>query len=344
MNKRQVVLVAGLIMLFLGTSSYAGHEPDGSGREWADFWWKADDAYDQSVNSRWNDPCNWYQYQGDYDTVIPGPFYIVNITDNECNHPLIIDANNVGAARAECHDLWLPDWQRDVNRPVVLSMVGGELHVYEDFAIGKDGNDPTTGPPKTFVDVGTFNLVAGAVTVDHNLSVGGRGNDYVTKTGGTGTINITGGTISCDILFIPEGNSASGAHGTLNLDGGIIDANTFTIGDANGFIYVTEGELIVDGNRISQINGYISSGKINVGAPNYTLQVVYDSDANTTTLSACGSGADLYPDCSIDKKDLAILSSNWLAVGFNQADLNTDSIVNFKDFAILAEQWLTTLP
>jgi hypothetical protein len=342
MDKNKIVLVIG-VMLFLGTSCYAGHYGD---MEWADMWWKGDDAYDQSIDSRWNEPRNWYNHVGDYDMVIPGPNEIVNLNWGQATYPPIIDNNNVGADRAECNDLWMPDWQSALNKPFTLLMVGGELYIHKDFVIGRDGNDSATRPPKTYVDVGIFNLVAGAVTVDHNLSVGGRGNDWGTKTGGIGTINITGGTITCAVLFIPEGNSVSGAKGPVNLNGGIIDANMFAM-DANGFVYVTDGKLIVDGNKVSQINGYISSGKINVGNPAYTLEVVYDSDANTTTLfatSGCGSGADLYSDCFIDIKDLAIMAANWLAVGSNVADLNGDGIVNFKDYAELAQQWHTTLP
>jgi len=346
MDKNKIVLVIGL-MLFLGTSCYAGH--DINGKEWADMHWKGDEAYDQSIDCRWNEPRNWYNSVGDYDMVIPGPNEIVNLNWGDANYPPIIDNNNVGAARAECNDLWLPDWQNptsDCNKPVTLLMVGGELYIHKNFVIGRCGIKLDIAKPKTFVDTGILDLQAGAIIVDHNLSVGGRGNDWGTLTGGTGTINITGGTITCAVLFIPEGNSVSGAKGTVNLDGGIIDANVFTM-DANGFVYVTEGELIVDGNQISQINDYISSGKINAGAPNYTLEVVYDSDANTTTLFAtsdCGAGADLYSDCFIDYKDLKILCDNWLAVGFNDADFNADGIVNFRDYAELASQWLTTLP
>jgi len=339
MDKNKIVLVIG-VMLFLGTSSYAYTD----GNEWAAMWWKGDNPYDQSINSRWNDPHNWFaDYKlGPYDTVIPGPNEIVNLNWGQAAYPPIIDNNNVGAARAECNDLWMPDWQQEPNKSFTLLMVGGELYIHKDFVIGRCGE----GSGKAYIDIGILDLQAGAIIVDHNLSVGGRGNDFLTLTGGTGTINITGGTITCDVLFIPEGNSASGAHGTVNLDGGIIDANTFTM-DANGFVYVTGGNLIVDGNKISQINDYISSGKINVGAPNYTLEVVYDSDANTTTLFAttdCGAGADLYSDCFIDYKDLKIFCDNWLAVGSNVADLNGDVIVNFRDYAELASQWLTTLP
>jgi len=337
MDKNKIVLVIGL-MLFLGTSCYAV--------PWATMWWKGDDSYDQSIDCRWNEPRNWYNKGvGEYDMVIPGPNEIVCLNGGQATYPPIIDNNNVGAARAECNDLWMPDWQKELNKPFTLLMVGGELYIHREFVIGRCGEDPYSVPPKTFIDTGILDLQAGAITVVHNLSVGGRGNNYGTLTGGTGTINITGGTITCAELLIPEGNSVSGAQGTVNLDGGIIDANMFTM-DANGFIYVTDGELIVDGNQISQINGYISSGKINAGN-SYTLEVVYNSDANTTTLFAtsdCGAGADLYSDCFIDYKDLKILCDNWLAVGSNVADLNGDVIVNFRDYAELASQWLTTLP
>ena len=336
MDKNKIVLVIGVV-LFLGAGGYAVGE-------FANMFWKGDDSYEQSKNSRWHDPNNWYNNVSE-DKVIPGPNEIVDLHWGQANHPPIIDANNVDVNKAVCKCLWMPDWQQELNKPFTLLMVGGELHVYKDFVIGHCGKDNATSPPKTYVDTGILDLVAGVITVDHNLSVGGRGNDWGTLTGGTGTINMTGGTITCDTLFVPEGNSSSGAHGTVNLDGGIIDANMFTM-DTNGFVYVTDGKLIVDGNKVSQINAYISSGRINVGDSNYTLQVVYDSDANTTTLFAtgCGSDADLYSDCFIDIKDLAIMAANWLAVGSNDADLNGDGFVNFRDYAELARQWLTTFP
>ena len=147
MDKNKIVLVIG-VMLFLGTSCYAGHYGD---MEWADMWWKGDDAYDQSIDSCWNEPINWFNHVGDYDMVIPGPNEIVNLNFGEATHPPIIDNNNVGVDRAECNDLWLPDWQIDASKPVTLLMVGGELYIHKDFVIGRDGNDSATRPPKSIV-------------------------------------------------------------------------------------------------------------------------------------------------------------------------------------------------
>jgi len=98
---------------------------------------------------------------------------------------------------AVCAHIWLPYWQADVNKPVHLLMVGGELYIHKNFVIDRCGkNDNATPKPKTFIDTGILDLQAGAITVDHNLSVGGRGNDWGTNTGGTGTIKMAGGTIN----------------------------------------------------------------------------------------------------------------------------------------------------
>ena len=156
---------------------------------------------------------------------------------------------------------------------------------------------------------------------------------------------MTGGTISCGSLLIPEGETE--AEGTVNLAGGIIYADTFVMnpGNENGVMYISDGKLVLSGDQAAYVESYIDAGWINAGTPddpNYVLDITYHSDTDTTEVFAgcCGCGADLYKDCFVDFEDLKIFIENWSAVGLNAADFSGDGKVNLQDYAILASRWL----
>jgi len=151
-----------------------------------------------------------------------------------------------------------------------MTMTGGTLEI-GDWIWWGDGEGSH----------GTFEMSGGTITVvnEHELGWGG----------GTGTWIMTGGTVSAGRLVIPTGN---GAAGQLYLRGG-----TYTVGSgglsmtATGLIDITKGTLLLQGDRTTDIQGFINGGRITAyGGPGY-----FELDYNTrnegmTTLTAVPLG------------------------------------------------------
>ena len=102
--------------------------------------------------------------------------------------------------------------------------------------------------------------------------------------GGTGTINMTGGTIKLtDDLVIP-GQTGTG---TVNLLGGTINADNLRMTSELGLMNITTGTLILDGNDIEVVQTFINDGWITLykgqGRPNLDYNV---TNEGKTTLSA----------------------------------------------------------
>jgi hypothetical protein len=306
--------------------------------EWANVWWKGDDPSSQAVSSNWEEAANWFVMNE--DDRAPRDYDTVDLNWGGALFSPVIDSNNVGEDRAVCKNLWMPDWQ-STEEPFHLLMVAGELEIVKDFIIGRTNLNGSAA----WVDTGIFELTGGTVTIGGKLSVGGRGNDYGCEIGGIGTVNMTGGTISCGSLLIPEGQTE--AQGTVNLAGGIVYADTLVMnpGAENGIMYISDGKLVLAGDQTAHVESYIDAGWINAGTPddpNYVLDITYHSDTDTTEVFAgcCGCGPDLYRDCFVDIEDLRIFVDNWSEAGLNVADFNGDGKVDLQDYAILASRWL----
>lgn len=125
----------------------------------------------------------------------------------------------------------------------------------------------------------TVNMISGTVSV----SVGGFG----VGMRGPATLNMTGGTVNCPGFLI---GIESGSNGVVNLDGGTITCAYFTMArDAGsaGSMDVQAGTLIVNGNSVDTIQGYIDNGWITAYDGNGTLELDYDvTHENQTTLRA----------------------------------------------------------
>ena len=125
---------------------------------------------------------------------------------------------------------------------------------------------------------GTVNMISGTITV------GGR---YAVARYGAGTLNMTGGTITAaGTLQMPE--MASGTA-QANLDGGVITVDDLEMRAAGGVgtIDIRAGTLIINGDRLSTVQGYIDSGWITAYDGDGTLQVDYNvTNPGATTLTA----------------------------------------------------------
>ena len=101
---------------------------------------------------------------------------------------------------------------------------------------------------------------AGTITVD-----GGTINMigyFNVGTQGTGTLIMNSGTISgCTNLSIPSAYYNGIGHGILELNGGTINSMGIFM-NANGLLHVGDGKIVLTGDQLTEVNGYLSSGWI----------------------------------------------------------------------------------
>jgi hypothetical protein len=138
-----------------------------------------------------------------------------------------------------------------------LTVDGGTLVIAsDDLLLGK--NDGSA----------TLTMISGTITINRDLEVAG---------GNPGTINMTGGTIIVgDDFEIPETEGNPDSPAQVHLNGG-----TITIGgDLHMFEYglldITAGTLIIDGNSVSDVQGFIDNGWITAYDGDGTAQLDYD--------------------------------------------------------------------
>jgi len=159
-------------------------------------------------------------------------------------------------------------WVGSGSNTGALTVDGGTLTVTKWIALGSDeGGD------------GTLNMNSGTITVGTWLEVGYEG---------LGTLNMNGGSLTLTGGMTVAWLSNSTGH--LNLNGGIITAGNFGMsGDANsvGTMDVKTGTLIINGDKLSPVQGYIDNGWITAYGGNGTLLLDYDvTNEGKTTLKA----------------------------------------------------------
>ena len=147
-----------------------------------------------------------------------------------------------------------------------LTMDGGTLDISgDDLLMGKSDN------------TGTLNMNGGTITVARDLEVAG---------GNPGFLNMTGGTIIVgDDFEIPESEGDGVSIAQVHLDGGSIiiggDLHMFD----QGSLDIAAGTLILAGNVVSTVQGYIDSGWITAYGGNGTVQLDYNvTNEGQTTL------------------------------------------------------------
>ena len=124
---------------------------------------------------------------------------------------------------------------------------------------------------------GTLNMISGTITAGGVLYVGHTG---------VGTLNMTGGTITAPTIQLPHNGA-----GHVNLDGGILGAGTLNMkqvaGTENvGTMDIGAGSLILNGNGLAVVQGYIDNGWITAYEGQGMLNLAYDDVADQTTLTA----------------------------------------------------------
>jgi hypothetical protein len=152
-----------------------------------------------------------------------------------------------------------------------LIMKGGEMNIYDKTEIGRNAGG---GVGNLYMEGGTINFNGNSA----DLEIG--------KTG-IGNIYMTGGVLNVQD-YIKCGQETGGS-GNIYLDGGTIYCNNLrgvndTLGTA--LIDITEGALVLNTDRRSVINDYISKGWLVGYGGIGLLNVVYTSDPNQTTVTA----------------------------------------------------------
>jgi hypothetical protein len=138
-----------------------------------------------------------------------------------------------------------------------LTVDGGTLVLHaDDLLLGKNGGE------------GILNMISGSVDVARDFEVGG---------GNPGIVNMTGGTITVvDDFEIPETEGNPDSPAEVHLNGGTISIG----GDLHMFEYglldITAGTLIIDGNSVSDVQGFIDNRWITAYGGNGTVQLDYD--------------------------------------------------------------------
>ena len=149
-----------------------------------------------------------------------------------------------------------------------LTVDGGTLrtHGWLQMGFGEGGD-------------GTVNMNSGTITVDHTLLVGRYG---------SGTLNMAGGTITIGAdLRIPD---LATATGHVDLYGGIISCKDLLMrrqAGSVGTMDITAGTLIINGDYLETVQGYIDNGWITAYGGSGT--VLYDYNITTalkTTVTA----------------------------------------------------------
>ena len=234
----------------------------------------------------------------------------------------------------------------------IMTMTGGTLTTVNWFMLGTE-----TSTTKGRLDISGGVITLGPSTINGHFWVGFRG---------TGTVNMTGGTITVTNLFAiaRDDGGAGTAVGHVDLHGGTITADEFqmrgTTGTGAGTMDITEGTLILSGDQTGLINGYVSNGWITAYGGEGI--VVVDYSLGKTTVTAVGGYETAYnPSPKDDAKGVdpngvlswspagsAVSHDVYLGTDFNDVndtirldgDADGSGHVDWNDVLIVTSLWL----
>ena len=219
---------------------------------------------DAGPDSLWSTAANW-----DSDQALPTSIDDVDIGFwGHPAHPGPTIAS--GNAVANCLKV-------GVNGEGTLTVDGGTLTTTNELSVAHGGGS-----------AGTLNMKSGAIIV---------GSRYHVARAGTGNLNMTGGAITVNGHFIIGSYSEATAH--VQLDGGTINAGgPFEMGMAGSVstMDIEAGTLIIAGNALAKVQGYIDNGWITAYGGNGTLHLDFDTITGKTTLFATGERLNMIPD------------------------------------------------
>ncbi len=171
---------------------------------------------------------------------------------------------------AEALNLVVGDWSSPADN---VTITGGTLTVATGgwFILGYQASNN-----------GTFNVDGGTTTINANLQVGFMG---------TGNLNVTAGLATVTGTL---GLGTSGGSGSVILNGGTVSCGAFSI--TTGSMDVGGGTLIVNGDATALINSYVGGGLITAYSGAGTVAVDYNvSNPGQTTVTANSPEKASYP-------------------------------------------------
>ncbi len=236
------------------------------------------------------------------------------------------------------------------NGTATLNMSGGDINISGTFNVALNNGSN-----------GTVNLSGGTITTA----------SCVVSASGIADVNLSGGTIDCSALSM----RTSGGTGTINITSGTLiitnagaaNVNTYI---TNGWIkaYNGVGTVLVDVDNINPGKTTVwaeisnkatipipASGATNVPVRETNLRWkagvtaashdVYFGTVLNDVNNAQRLLGDLNGDGTVDKNDMLLLAGYWLedpAGTEPYAGVNDDNIVDFFDYALLAQDWMNS--
>ena len=171
--------------------------------------------------------------------------------------------------------------------------------IANEGAVGKEVDVGCGGNGALTVDGGTLTVTSWIAlawgegsngTLDMNSGVI-TANQILVGNSGSGTLNMTGGTIIVEWWFRIAMKATATGH--VNLDGGIITCFQLKMREeagAVGTMDVRAGTLIINGDNVSTVQGFIDNGWITAYDGQGTLYLDYDvTNKGRTTLKAVHS-------------------------------------------------------
>lgn len=256
--KAKIFLCLCLLLLFTASAS-----------AWYHAYWS-----DASEDHQWNDIQNWDQFE----------------------IPRLDPGNGTGIGAAINYQV----------APKTGAVINGGQAYAEWVGIGYDqiGFEPNGSPRYGQLTVTDGNLTItdwlglgdGAGTYGQIIQTGGRiklNTQYGAAVGNNGTGQLimqdTDGNsvpyFDCNSAFFRVGNNP-GSSGEILLYDGTLHANTFSIISGLGTMDVERGQLIVSGNITTALQTNIDRGELTAYDSIGTFNLSYDSDSNTTHLTA----------------------------------------------------------
>ncbi len=203
---------------------------------------------DNGPDHLWSTVANWGSDN------IPTALDSVSIDSPDNTHCEIQDG-----ITAECETLRLGNAVSTTN----LDISGGSLTAAGAYV----GVDSSTGHGILNISGGLFSSGA--------LQIGWRG---------TGTLNMTGGTVELGGNLIVPGLTGAG---TVNLNGGTINASDLRLTSDSGLLDITRGTLVLNGDDTEAIQTYIDDGLLTAYEGQGRVNVDYDlTNPGKTTLTA----------------------------------------------------------
>lgn len=256
---------------------------------------------------KWGNPANW-------SSGLPAGTVKTAVRSNFSVNGPIIDSDTTASTK----ELVIGDWASASDS---VEMEGGSLTTAGWMILGY-GSDNS----------GSFTLRSGTVSVNNNLFVGFNG---------AGTLHMTGGSLTVSGTFGIAQNA--GGTGDVHLGDGTIRAGSFQM-TSGGHLNIEAGTLIINGNAMSAIGGYVDASQVTAYDGTGTVRYDYDTThPSKTTVWAepppAGNG-DVNDDGYVDSTDLRLFTAQWLApVPDPGTDFTGEGDVNMSDFKVLAKRW-----